>query len=202
MLLNVPPNSSGLISAEDVQVLQEFTKIRDSIFSHNLAENALLDASSTRGDGEGSRFIPSNVLNEGIYTYWAPAENQSTWALYLNLQDLISFNVLHIQEPIHMGQRIIEFRFDILNDEGVWRTVVRGSTVGYRRILRFQTVKSQFLRLVIEKSRADPLISYLGIHVDSFSHSSSHLDQRLGVGVNGSEVRHQITSNNSQISAI
>lgn len=201
LLLNVPPNSSGLISAEDVQVLQEFTKIRNSIFSYNLAENALLDASSTRGDGEDVRFVPSNVLKEGIYTYWAPAENQPTWALYLNLQDSISFNVLLLQEPIHMGQRIIEFHFDILNDEGVWSTVVRGSTVGYRRILRFPTVETQFLRLVIEKSRADPLVSYLGIHVDNFSHLGSHLDKRLKAGINGSEI-HQITQNNSQISAV
>ncbi|KAG6570812.1 Alpha-L-fucosidase 1, partial [Cucurbita argyrosperma subsp. sororia] len=203
LLLNVPPNSSGLISAEDIQVLQEFTKIRDSIFSHNLAENALVDASSTRGNGEDDRFIPSNVLKEGIYTYWAPAQNhQPTWSLYLNLQEFISFNVLHIQEPIHMGQRIVEFHFDVLNDEGVWRTVVRGSTVGYRRILKFPTVESQFLRLVIEKSRADPLVSYLGIHVDNFSHLSSHLDKTLGAGINGSNIRRQITLNNSQISAV
>ncbi|KAG7010653.1 Alpha-L-fucosidase 1, partial [Cucurbita argyrosperma subsp. argyrosperma] len=203
LLLNVPPNSSGLISAEDIQVLQEFTKIRDSIFSHNLAEKALVDASSTRGNGEDDRFIPSNVLKEGIYTYWAPAQNhQPTWSLYLNLQEFISFNVLHIQEPIHMGQRIVEFHFDVLNDEGVWRTVVRGSTVGYRRILKFPTVESQFLRLVIEKSRADPLVSYLGIHVDNFSHLSSHLDKTLGAGINGSNIRRQITLNNSQISAV
>ncbi|KGN46870.1 alpha-L-fucosidase 1 [Cucumis sativus] len=199
LLLNVPPNSSGLISDEDVQVLQEFTMIRDSIFSYNLAENALVDGSSTRGDDEDVRFTPANVLKEGIYTYWAPAENQPTWALYLNLQDFISFNVLLIQEPIHMGQRIIEFHFDILNDEGVWSTVVTGTTVGYRRILRFPAVESQFLRLVIEKSRADPLVSYLGIHLDNFSHLDSHLDK---TSINGSEIRRQITLNNSEISAV
>lgn len=199
LLLNVPPNSFGLISDEDVQVLQEFTKIRDSIFSYNLAENALVDGSSTRGDDEDVRFAPANVLKEGIYTYWAPAENQPTWALYLNLQDSISFNVLLIQEPIHMGQRIIEFHFDILDDEGVWSTVVRGSTVGYRRILRFPIVESQFLRLVIEKSRADPLVSYLGIHLDNFSHLDSHLDK---TSISGSEIRQQITLNNSEISAV
>ena len=101
-----------------------------------------------------------------------------------------------------MGQRIVEFHFDVLNDEGVWRTVVRGSTVGYRRILKFPTVESQFLRLVIEKSRADPLVSYLGIHVDNFSHLSSHFDKTLGAGINGSDILRQITLNNSQISAV
>ncbi|QHN78556.1 G-type lectin S-receptor-like serine/threonine-protein kinase [Arachis hypogaea] len=53
LLLNVPPNSSGLISPEDIQVLQEFTELRRSIFSNNFAINALLQASSTRGEGGG-----------------------------------------------------------------------------------------------------------------------------------------------------
>ncbi|XP_057760689.1 putative alpha-L-fucosidase 1 [Arachis stenosperma] len=42
LLLNVPPNSSGLISPEDIQVLQEFTELRRSIFSNNFAINVLL----------------------------------------------------------------------------------------------------------------------------------------------------------------
>ncbi|XLR23810.1 hypothetical protein S83_051710 [Arachis hypogaea] len=53
LLLNVPPNSSGLISPEDIQVLQEFIELRRSIFSNNFAINALLQASSTRGEGGG-----------------------------------------------------------------------------------------------------------------------------------------------------
>jgi alpha-L-fucosidase len=47
LLLNVPPNSSGLISDEDIQVLKEFSELRRSIFSDNLAGNAILNASST-----------------------------------------------------------------------------------------------------------------------------------------------------------
>ncbi|KAB1202136.1 Alpha-L-fucosidase 1 [Morella rubra] len=113
LLLNVPPNSSGLISTEDIQVLQEFSELRRSIFSYNLAINALVNASSTRGGINNSHFEPRNILQEDIYTYWAPEENQTDWALYLNLQDLVSFNVLQVQEPIHMGQRVIEFHLDI-----------------------------------------------------------------------------------------
>ncbi|XP_071932749.1 alpha-L-fucosidase 1-like [Coffea arabica] len=169
LLLNVPPNSSGLISDEDIQVLREFNELRSSIFSNNLAEGGLLSASSVRGGLAGTRFGPQNILEKGIFSYWAPDKQQANWVIYLDFQEHVTFNVLEIQEPIHMGQRIIEFHLDILNEKGQWQTVIDGTTVGYRRLLQFSIVESYHLRLVIDKSRGDPLVAYVGIYLDSFS---------------------------------
>ncbi|KAJ8511239.1 hypothetical protein OPV22_001673 [Ensete ventricosum] len=168
LILNVPPNSSGLVSDEDLQVLQDFTALRITIFSHNLAGNATATASSVRGGDNETRFCPSNVLQKGINSYWAPNESESDWAVFLDLGQLISFNVLQIQEPIQMGQRIIEFQVDILAS-GEWKTIANGTTIGYKRLLRFPMVETQFFRFIINKSRASPLISYIGIHVDPCS---------------------------------
>ncbi|KAH7561106.1 hypothetical protein JRO89_XS10G0174700 [Xanthoceras sorbifolium] len=201
LLLNVPPNSSGLISAEDIEVLQEFGKLWRSIFSHNLAESAIVTASSTRGDITDHRFDPHNVVKEGIYTYWAPEEKQSEWALFLNFQDSVSFNVLQVQEPINMGQRIVAFHLDILNEEGEWKKVINGTTVGYQRLLQFPTVNSKQLRFVVDASRADPLVSYLGIYIDRFSIvTMSNSSSRTYL--NGSHILHQSLYNHSQIAAI
>lgn len=41
-LLNVPPNSSGLVSDEDIHVLKEFTELRTSIFSITWQKTPLL----------------------------------------------------------------------------------------------------------------------------------------------------------------
>lgn len=170
LLLNVPPNSSGLISDEDIHVLKEFSELRNSIFSHNLAKSALLSASSIRGDSNDTQFSPKNVIEEGLHTYWAPDQGQqSDWTLYLQFQQVITFNVLGLQEPIQMGQRIIEFHLDMLDENGKWQHVVNGTTVGYRRLLLFPTVKSHLLRLVIDKSKVLPLISHLGIYMDSYT---------------------------------
>lgn len=202
LLLNVPPNSLGLISAEDIQVLQEFSELRKSIFSYNLAENALVSASSTRGGISNSQFDPHNVMKEDIYTYWAPEENHSDWTLLINLQEPVSFNVLQVQEPIHMGQRISRFHLDILNEEGKWKKVINGTTVGYQRLLQFPTVKSQQLRFVIDKSRAEPLISHLGIYMDKFSMVSSMSDSTSQTSLNGSHILQKSMSNHSEIAAI
>lgn len=202
LLLNVPPNSSGLISAEDIQVLQEFRELRRSIFSDNLAINALVNASSTRGGVNDSRFNPQNVLKESIYTYWAPEENQTIWVLQFNLHQLVSFNVLQVQEPIHLGQRVIEFHLEILNEDQQWEKVANGTTVGYQRLLQFPTVKSQYLRFVVRKSRADPLISYLGIYIDQFSILSDMSDTSSATYYNDTQFLQQITHNHSQIVSI
>lgn len=187
LLLNVPPNSSGLISEEDVLVLREFTKLRETIFSTNLAEGALVTASSTRG-GSDSWFAPSYVLEESIHSYWAPEENQMEWEIYLDMGESKLFNVLKVQEPIHMGQRIMKFHVDILTEEGDWKTITKGTTVGYQRLLRFLTVESKMLRFVIDKSRADPLISYLGPYLDTYSLVNSKYNTNSSSYLNGSQV--------------
>lgn len=221
LLLNVPPNTSGLISDEDILVLQEFNEMRKAIFSNNLAENGIPGASSTRG----LQFSCYNVLEEGIYTYWAPEENQPDWILYLDFQEYVSFNVLQVQEPIQLGQRISEFHLDILNERREWKRVISGTTVGYKRLLRFPKVQTQGLRFVVDKSRADPLISYLSIHMDPFSilsniPGSNLSSQPYGKGSypyrnfsqahfnasqahpNASQFIWQITTNHSQVSTI
>ncbi|PON66488.1 Glycoside hydrolase [Parasponia andersonii] len=205
LLLNVPPNSSGLISPEDIKVLQEFSELRKSIFSHNLASNATLVASSTRGV-EDSRFDPYNILREGIYTYWAPERTHSDWFLYIDLKESISFNVLQVQEPIHMGQRIVEFHLEIPDAYKEWKKVANGTTVGYRRLLPFPVVRARYLRFVIDKSRAEPLISYLGIYYDQFSVLSNDVSNatrsRQGRHYNNSQFIHRIVVNSTQIASM
>ncbi|KAK4440696.1 Alpha-L-fucosidase 1 [Sesamum alatum] len=198
LLLNVPPNSSGLISQEDIQVLQEFSEIRSSIFSHNLARSASISASSTRGSPSDSHYGSHNVLEDSIYSYWAPDETSSNWILYLDFHEVVTFNVLLVQEPIQMGQRIIEFHLDFLNEKGEWELVTNGTTVGYKRLLKFQSVKTSHLRLVVDKSRANPpLISYLGIYMDLFSIFRHISKLTSGSSVNGSEPLRQTTQRNS-----
>ncbi|XP_024532340.1 alpha-L-fucosidase 1-like [Selaginella moellendorffii] len=67
LLLNVPPNSSGLINESDFQTLERFSSAIDSIFSVNLAGNPLsVTASSIRS----SSFGPKKILDEHMETFW------------------------------------------------------------------------------------------------------------------------------------
>ncbi|KAL6195827.1 hypothetical protein ACLB2K_031445 [Fragaria x ananassa] len=186
--------------AEDIEVLEEFSELRRSIFSQNLAIDAKICASGTRGSANNSWFNPYNVVEEGFHSYWAPEENQSNWVLYFDLQELVSFNILLVEEPIHMGQRVIKFHLEILNENGEWNIVTNGTTVGYRRLLQFPIVKSRNLRFVIDKSRAEPLISYLGIYMDPFSILSNISDSTTSI--NSSQILPHIDLNHSQIAVL
>jgi alpha-L-fucosidase len=168
LILNVPPNSSGLIADEDIQVLQEFTEIRRAIFSQNFAVNATVTANSVRGEQDNLQFAPSKVLEDGIYSYWAPQEGQTCWEMLFDLGQSTSFNLLQLQEPIQLGQRVIEFHVAILVDE-LWQTIVEGTTIGYKRLLLFPVTESRYLKLTIDSARADPLISFFGVFMDPFS---------------------------------
>nr|ACG47369.1 alpha-L-fucosidase 1 precursor [Zea mays] len=168
LILNVPPNSSGLIADEDIQVLQEFTEIRRAIFSQNFAANATVTANSVRGEQDNLQFAPSKVLEDGIYSYWAPQEGQTCWEMLFDLGQSTSFNLLQLQEPIQLGQRVIEFHVAILVDE-LWQTIVEGTTIGYKRLLLFPVTESRYLKLTIDSARADPLISFFGVFMDPFS---------------------------------
>lgn len=190
LLLNVPPNSSGLISAEDIQVLQEFAELRDSIFSNNLAKNSSIKASSTRGGVNDHRFNVHNVLTKDMQTYWAPNEDQSLWSWIIYLPKTVRFNVLELQEPIQMGQRISKFSLDA-SVGGHWKRITNGTTIGYKRLLMFPTVESATLRFVVNQSRADPLVSHFAIYMDKMSDLSNIVVPDSKLRFNGSLALHR-----------
>jgi alpha-L-fucosidase len=74
-----------------------------------------------------------------------------------------------LQEDIRQGQRIEAFRLDVCVDE-VCREFARGTTIGYKRLLRFPDVRTPAgerrgrVRLTIEQSRGTPVVSAISLH--------------------------------------
>ncbi|KAG6390157.1 hypothetical protein SASPL_151639 [Salvia splendens] len=165
LLLNVPPNSTGLISESDVQTLLQFRSAIDTIFTTNLGRECSVEASSQRGGGFG----PMNVLDEDhLWTYWAPTEEKQEYWIELKAKSgkINAFNVVRIQEAIGLGQRIQEHEVYV---DGI--LVVRGSTVGYKRLHRLEIASVGANRVRIKIVRAKgivPLISSIGLHFDPY----------------------------------
>lgn len=169
LLLNVAPNTTGLISETDVHRLTEFRAAIDKIFAINLAEKCFIKASSQRG-GKGGGFGPENVLDsDHLWTYWAPGDEDEgdPWIQIGGTDEGLRFNVIRIQEAIGMGQRIK--RHEIYVDN---KLVAKGTTVGYKRLHRLQggTVHGRVVRIIIKESKGMPLISSIGLHLDPFWH--------------------------------
>ena len=167
MLLNAPPNQTGLLQETDVAMLREFRSTIDHIFSKDMASKSQVSASSTRG-GEASPFRTEQVLNDDLEEYWAPEEGVTAAYLTLDLGSNKTFNVIKLQEAVHLGQRVRGYHVDVMKD-GEWEVVTMGTTIGYKKLDRFKQVQSQLVRIYIDDARASPLIASVGLYLDTRS---------------------------------
>ena len=63
-----------------------------------------------------------------------------------------------------MSQRVERFAVDVLLPGGIWREIASGTTVGYKKIVRFDAVRTDAIRLRITDSRVCPVLSFIGIY--------------------------------------
>jgi alpha-L-fucosidase len=80
------------------------------------------------------------------------------------MPNTIIANRFLIQEAISThSQRIEEHALDVMI-EGKWVEVAAGTTVGYKKILRFPTIQTNKFRIRILKSRLQPTLSKVSAH--------------------------------------
>jgi alpha-L-fucosidase len=163
LLLNVPPDKRGRIHENDVLRLRELGEAIRAAFADNVAAGAKATASSTL---EGGGFhAPAAVLDGDPATSWTPAAGDEAAWLEFDLSGNHEFNTLMIREDIRFGQRVEAFAVEAWNGNA-WREVVRTTTIGYRRLLRFPAVKASRVRVMFLDVRASPVISEFGLYRD------------------------------------
>ncbi|MEO5603606.1 MAG: alpha-L-fucosidase [Cyclobacteriaceae bacterium] len=161
LLLNVPPDKRGLLNEKDVAVLKAWRKLIDETFKTNLAAQASIEASAYRGNNE--RYDPSKINDGEKETYWATDDGVTTGWLEINLNHIKEVKYLLIQEYIQSGQRVSSFNVESWNGQE-WKPLASATTIGYKRILKFDPVKTDKLRLNITASKACPLISNVEVY--------------------------------------
>jgi len=157
LLLNIPPDRRGLIHDSDVRSLVGMRRILDDTFQTNLASGARIEA-STEKSGRPARFI----LDGDKETYWTTPEDSESAVLELTMPEKKTFDVAMLQENIRTGQRIEEFRLEVW-DGKAWKLFAQGTTIGYKRLLRFPETAADRVRLIIVKSRLSPTLSAFGL---------------------------------------
>jgi len=168
LLLNIPPDRRGRIAGPDVARLKEFRAFVDGLYATNFARGAAITASSQHDDStRGMR-----VVDQDLETGWSPAAGATSGYLEFDLGQPRTFNVARIQENIALGERIQEYRVEILEDQN-WRTVTTGHVVGHKQLRRFPAVTAQRVRLVIVRSVASPALSEFGLHFNPLAPTGS-----------------------------
>ncbi len=144
-LLNFPVALDGRISPSDsIRVVEWYQTIRNDL-KVNLLKNAKVKASHTRG----YQYKAANVVDPSWDTYWATEDGVTSASLTFTFSRPTEVNRLLMQEYIPLGQRVRKFSVEAETGKG-WapvESVDSTTTIGYKRIVRFQTVKAQKLRI-------------------------------------------------------
>jgi len=69
-----------------------------------------------------------------------------------------------LKEHIPMSQRVERFAADVRMHGGKWREAASGTTVGYKRIVRIDPIKTDAVRVRILDSRVCPVLSFIGVY--------------------------------------
>ncbi len=150
LLLNVPPDKRGLIHEADARRLREFKEWLDKTFSRNMLKDAQVEGKKAQqlADGNPDTYFTLQRMPSSIEIELTQAE---------------TFDVFEIQEYIQKGQRVEAFFVEAMIN-GEWHEITRGTTIGYKRLLRFPPVYSNKIRVTIEQARHHALISEIGLY--------------------------------------
>ncbi|HTL06028.1 MAG TPA: alpha-L-fucosidase [Gemmatimonadales bacterium] len=128
LLLNVPPTRDGLLHETDAGRLREMRIRLDLIFRNDLAERRNF---SWRTTG------PRSAVAE------------------LDLGRVVPVGLADLREDIRQGQRVARYRLEG-SDGTAWTALTAGSTIGYRRLQRFDSRPVRRVRLLVDDAVAPP----------------------------------------------
>ena len=134
LMLNVPPNTRGLLHQTDIERLNQFAAYLTHTFDNEKLTNGDLEWKAAAGTSREFNVTPGEPIN-----------------------------TLLLQENIRKGQRVEEFTVEAwINDQ--WKELAKGTTIGYKRLLRFEDVSTTKLRLTVSKTRDIANISKVGAY--------------------------------------
>ena len=162
LLLNIPPTTEGLFHENDVRRLKEIGDEIKKAFAHNfISSMKFISVNSTPKQGCDI----ANVLKAGDDAYYMPEKynDGDIITIELTFDRECDVSKVVLAENIRVGQRIERFEiFASVNGSDV--KVYEGQTVGYKKIARFESVKTSKLTINILESRTEPTLSFIGVY--------------------------------------
>jgi alpha-L-fucosidase len=170
LLLNIPPDKRGRIHENDARRLKELGDRLKATFAADLVEGAKTETVFDIGERDG-------IEDQGRAT---GSSKRGVDVFSCALGGARSFNVALLMEDIRQGQHVEQFALDVWEGAGPardrdllgqtgWREIAKGTTIGWKKLLRFPTVTAEWVRVRILRSRSGPAIfrpKTFGLYLD------------------------------------
>lgn len=162
LLLNFPVDRRGLIHPVDSTNAVRFHEMIQQQLKTNLVAGMTPKVSNERGGD----FVASALTDDNFDTYWATEDGVTTADIEFSFDTPTRMNRMMLQEYIPLGQRVKAFVVEYL-DKDTWLPVKLNeetTTIGYKRLLRFETVETKGIRIRITDARGPLCLSNVGVY--------------------------------------
>lgn len=162
LLLNFPVDRRGLIHPVDSANAVRFHEMIQQQLKTNLVAGMTPKVSNERGGD----FVASALTDDNFDTYWATEDGVTTADIEFSFDTPTRMNRMMLQEYIPLGQRVKAFVVEYL-DKDTWLPVKLNeetTTIGYKRLLRFETVQTKGIRIRITDARGPLCLSNVGVY--------------------------------------
>ena len=162
LLLNFPVDRRGLIHPVDSANAVRFHEMIQQQLKTNLVVGMTPKVSNERGGD----FVASALTDDNFDTYWATEDGVTTADIEFSFDTPTRMNRMMLQEYIPLGQRVKAFVVEYL-DKDTWLPVKLNeetTTIGYKRLLRFETVETKGIRIRITDARGPLCLSNVGVY--------------------------------------
>lgn len=176
LILNIPPNKAGVLPDASVRSLEGMGALISNRLTNDFATDAKIEATNVRAAGVSRNYNPENMTDGDKDTYWAAEDGVNSAEITLTWDEPRTVRYVELMEYIAKGQRVKKFHIETTADGTDWvrrASTVETTTVGYKRIVPLNgSTSSSYgsgfevkgVRVVIEDSKACPLISKLSVY--------------------------------------
>lgn len=155
LLLNIPVDTRGLIHENDTKRLYELNNYIRNTFSNNFLMESKMYFNDTSH--------PINKLIDNKISTMCPFKTKLNNVIEISLNENKIVDIFKISENINLGQRVKKFRLEALVDDN-WLTIEEGTTIGSKRLIKFDPIEIKKLKFTIIDSKDIPMISEIGIY--------------------------------------
>lgn len=155
LLLNIPVDTRGLIHENDTKRLYELNNYIRNTFSNNFLMESKMYFNDTSH--------PINKLIDNKISTMCPFKTKLNNVIEISLNENKIVDIFKISENINLGQRVKKFRLQALVDD-IWVTIEEGTTIGSKRLIKFDPIDIKKLKFTIIDSKDVPMISEIGIY--------------------------------------